>query len=413
MRRVITVIFLTLNMIWLVSPTSVYAQPQVIETSVDYVFGESVTFKAIVESEFPIVSGKLFFQASNDTQTILGTPEITQVDDTTYEFNYTYPISDYPLPAFSSIQYRYIITLKDGDIVQFPWDSFEYQDNRFVWNELKESSFRVFWYEGDIEFAQRVLDTAQEGSNKIQNLLQLTLPTPLKIYVYPDGQTMQKALNPTSENWVAGHADPDLGVIVVSLPQGPDQFLLMEQRVPHELMHIGLFEATNPGYQNLPTWLSEGLASQAELYPNPDYRVMLEYAVMNDSLLPMSNLCKSFPRDVSNALLAYAQSDSFTQYLYSTYGATGLEDLITNYANGLDCNNGARAALGKDLGQLERNWRREILNENVAAKAFTNFSPWLIFMIIVLVAPLSLALFGLRSSKGKKHDLAAVENSTT
>lgn len=412
MRRVITVVLLTLYLVLFANTTAVLAETQVIDTSVEYVFGEYVTFKAIVESENPIVNGKLFFQASNDTQTTIGTPQVSQIDDTTYELNYTHPIIDYPLPAFSTVQYRYILTLKDGDIVQFPWNSFEYKDNRFAWNELSESAFSVYWYEGDLDFAQRVLDTAQAGSNKIQNLLQLTLPTSLDIYIYPDGRTMQDALSPTSENWVAGHADPELGVIVVSLPKGPDQFLLMEQRIPHELMHVGLFEATDPGYQKLPTWLSEGLASQAELYPNPDYRVMLEYAAKNGGLLSMKDLCKSFPRDVSNALLAYAQSDSFTRYLYNTYGSTGLEDLITNYANGLDCDNGAKVALGKDLAQLERNWHREILDVNVTAKAFTNFSPWLIFMMIILVAPLSLALFGLRSSKDKKQGLSSIENST-
>jgi len=222
-----------------------------------------------------------------------------------------------------------------------------------VIGERTEGSFQVYWYEGELEFGQQVLDTAQEGLIQIQNLLPLPVPDPLKIYVYPDAREMQATLDTASAGWVAGHADPELGVIVVALPGGPDQFLLMEQRIPHELMHIALYQATDMGYANLPAWLSEGLAAQVELYPNPDYRVFLSNAIENDSLIPMSNLCQSFPREASNAMVAYAQSESFTRYLYNAYGTPGLDALVTNYANGLDCDHGAKAALGRDLFQLD------------------------------------------------------------
>ena len=218
---------------------------------------------------------------------------------------------------------------------------------------------------------------------------------------------MQTALNPASAAWVAGHANPELGVMVVALPEGPDQVLLIEQRIPHELMHIALYRKTVTGYANLPIWLSEGLASQVELYPNSDYRIMLEFAALNDSLLPMSNLCRSFPREASNALLAYAQADSFTRYLYRTYGTTGLNKLVTNYANGLDCDNGAKAALGKDLSQLERAWLSELTNENLALTTFTNLLPWLIFLLFALGAPLGLALYFWRSNRSQRQ---AVQN---
>ncbi len=168
-----------------------------------------------------------------------------------------------------------------------------------------------------------------------------------------------------AQDWVAGHADPDLGVILVTLPEGPEQPLLVEQRVPHELMHVLLYQSNQLGYANLPAWLNEGLASNAELDPNPDYRILLEDAAKKNSLIPLANLCVSFPRDAYGALLSYAEAASFVKYLHDSYGVSGLTSLTQAYNNGLDCNQGAEQALGKSLVQLQRSWERDELSQDV------------------------------------------------
>jgi hypothetical protein len=393
-------------------PGSARAQTPEVDTSVEHLFGDHITFYALVHTDLRVVSATIFIKARSDSYTHLGTPVISKPDDDKSELFYVHLIPDYPMHAFSTVDYRYDITLEDGSTIKTPWYSFYYSDNRFEWQELVEGPFRIYWYEGELAFAQKVQDTAQEGLDKINSLLPLPIPNPLEIYIYPDARTMQTALSPASAGWVAGHADPKLGVIVVSLPGGPDQYLLMEQRIPHELMHIALHESNDLGYENIPVWLREGLASQVELYPNQDYRIMLEFAAAEDSLLPMENLCKSFPPDATNALLAYAQSASFTGYLHTTYGTSGLERLVTNYANGLDCDKGARAALGRSLSQLERGWRAELTNQNLALTAFNNLLPWLIILLFVLAAPLSLALFWSRGRRKENNSLDAVENAS-
>lgn len=412
MRRTLIMTMMTLLVGLILTPRTAGAQTHILETHADYLFDDHITFYARLKSDVPVENATIFFHASNDTHTHIGSPKITYMGSSIWALTYVHQIEEYPLPAYTNINYRYDIALKDQqELIQTSWYSFNYDDNRFDWDVLIEEPLQVHWYEGDFEFGQNILDVAQEGLDKIHNLLKLPIPNPTRIYVYPDAEVMKAALSPASANWVAGHADPELGVIVVSLPKGPDQVLLIEQRVPHELMHIALYESTTLGYANLPTWFSEGLASQVELYPNPDYRIMLEYSLANDSLLPMSNLCKSFPRDVSNALLAYAQADSFTRYLYSTYGTPGLEKLVTNYANGLDCDHGAKAALGKDLDQLERNWRGEIFNENLALTAVNNLLPWLVVLFLVLSAPLGLAFYLWWTNRGKEQPVSAFRES--
>ena len=68
---------------------------------------------------------------------------------------------------------------------------------------------------------------------------------------------------------MAGHAAPDLGVVLISIPAGPDEGLEMQRQIPHELMHLAQYEVIGENFTNQPYWLIEGMASEAELYPNP------------------------------------------------------------------------------------------------------------------------------------------------
>jgi hypothetical protein len=377
----------------------VFAHVEAVKDWVEYEFGDQITFYSQVESTTPIETAIVFFQAHNDTHTSIGLGTVKEIGDDLYQLSYTHPLEDYRLRAFSRVDYHWEITQAEDKKQQLPEESFEYIDNRHSWNSLEEKPFKVHWYEntGDVQFAQSVIDAAQNGYKAAYDLLPVTIPNnSLEIYVYPDSESMKAVLQPNSENWVAGHADADLGVIVAILPPGPDQKLLIEQRIPHELMHILLYQYTDPGYSNLPTWLNEGLASQVELYPNSDYPILLEDAVERKALIPMVNLCQTFPREASSALLSYAQAASFTKYLYNTYGTTGLVDLVKSYANGLDCERGAEQALGKNLTQLERGWRNEVLAEDTTQAAFNNLLPWLILLAAVLAAPLTIAVRRLR-----------------
>jgi hypothetical protein len=185
--------------------------------------------------------------------------------------------------------------------------------------------------------------------------------------------------------------------MVVSLPKGPEQRLEMERQIPHELMHIMLYQKVGPSYVNLPAWFNEGLSSIAELYPNPDYQVLLESAYEKGTLLPISSLCTSFPRDAAGAYLAYAESASFTRYLHEQYGSLPIDQLVRQYATGLDCERGIEVALGSSISQLERDWRRETLGEDPWLTALTNLAPWLLLLLAILAVPIVLVIVTLRS----------------
>jgi hypothetical protein len=375
-----------------------------LDTKVTHIFSESIYFNANIESVTPIVAAVLYFQAEGDPRTNVGLAQVRRLGKNKFQADYLHKISDYSIRPFATISFHWELTLSSGEEYSSPVEYFTYDDNRFAWQTLEQDNFQVFWYMGDLQFAQDMIAIAKRGNNAIQSILPMPEPGNIAIYIYPDSESMQTVLQNGNESWIAGHADPDLSVILVALPDIPEQRLLAEQRIPHELVHILLYRYTKLGYAHLPTWLKEGLASIGELYPNPDYRILLENASKNNDLLPFHSLCEYFPNDASGALLAYAESQSFIRYIHSAYGTPGLQALVTAYANGLDCESGARQALGKNLDQIESSWRHDVLSQNVALGSLQNLSLWLLLILVVLFAPLMMFFFRIRSPQTERQD---------
>jgi hypothetical protein len=306
------------------------------------------------------------------------------------------------LRSFSETTYWYRVTLENGEVFTSEEYHFFYEDSRYDWETLEFDDFTVHWYDEEVDFGQEMVNIAGASLQRAETYLSLTPDETIHIYAYDNAREMQSALQTSGQDWVAGHADPDLGVILVSLPPGFERRLEMERQIPHELMHILLYQKTGPDYERLPVWLNEGLASITELDPNPDYYTILKEAYEEKQLLPIASLCQSFPQDTPSVLLAYAETASFTRYLYNQYGTPGLESLISSYADGLDCERGAEQALGSTLSQLETQWRREVFNQDPFISAVENLLPWVLVLLLIIGLPLVFSLLGSRKNHSRR-----------
>jgi hypothetical protein len=218
------------------------------------------------------------------------------------------------------------------------------------------------------------------------------------VYVYSNQADLQSAFQLGQLNWVAGHASPETGVVIISVAPGPDQELELERQLPHEMMHILQYIVAGNAFQQVPFWLSEGMASLSELYPNPDYGRVLENARQQQNVLAMETLCTGRPDQASSAFLAYAESASFVRFLHQSYGSSGLVNLIDQYRNGLGCSEAVQSAFGKSLTELDTQWRQNVLHEDVVQIAISNLSPYLLLLGLIVMVPL-LVGFGLRRKK--------------
>ncbi len=362
-------------------PAQAQSGVQVLQPHVDYQFGKQAVFKAQLQMDTPVEKVYLSYQSQGEG---VQTQEISL--ETGQDLSYTINLPNGLLRPFARVTYWFTVKPKNANPVDSPRNSFYYEDNRFTWQTLENGLFYIHWVEGDLAFGQEAENVAEEGLRAIQNLVPLDPPVdPFEIYIYPHAKDLQNSLEIGGEPWIAGHASPDLGVVLVSIPIGPEQRLNMEQQIPHEMAHVMLYQKTGAKYANIPIWLSEGFASLAELYPNADYSRALDVARQNQSLLPMESLCQVFPLDASGAFLGYAQSASFTRFIQQNYGSSGLNRLVQSYMDGLGCSEGTAAALGVTLGYLDTQWQQEVLGINVQAIAWQKLSPYLSLFGIVLL----------------------------
>jgi hypothetical protein len=346
-------------------------------------FGQQITFQARLKSQIPIVSAALVFSDNFDEIVRRFPVDIGEDGVVTYRFDVTQNV----LRPFTTISFWFEVTLQNGQTLRSDNYRVQYVDDRFTWQQQVDGMLRVHWYEGDAVFGDALLDVSRRSLTAVNALIPDPLDAPLDVYVYASTSDLQSALFLGGEDWQGGHANPKLGVVMLAVTPGPGQSIDMETLIPHELAHVLLYRSVGDGYVSLPVWLSEGIASLAELYPNPDYEQALTVASQNDSLLPIAELCDSFPLDASGAYLAYAESQSFVRYLRDSYGTPALFSLTSAYADGLSCEQGVVRALSTSLANLDTRWRESVLGQNVAGVFLRNMSPYLGLFVFLLLIP--------------------------
>lgn len=359
-----------------------------------YRFGEQVDFLAAILSPSPLQSASItvFDQRLN----VLRSEPLTVNADGASQF--ILDARQTNIRAFTLVYWRYDLVLGDGAAFQSDFFSFRYDDNRFDWQELEEGGLRLRWTQGDEAFAQNTLDAARAGLDAIGQYFPVDLAQPVDIFIYASQADMQF---PGYDSWVVGVAEPSSNVALAVIEPGNEQAELMGWRIPHELMHVMMYRYLGEGYDNAPAWLREGFATLVEANPSPEYDHALSDAAAREALMPLVDLCASFPVQADSAFVAYAQARSFVAFLRDTFGVTKLVDLATAYADGLTCDSGVELVYGLTLTQLEADWRQSALGQEVLNSALQATFPYLVLLCVMLAIPLALGLNAMRQKTRK------------
>jgi hypothetical protein len=366
--------------------------------SAEPTFGEHITFTARLVPPVPPIQ-KASILIYDSTQAITHSQPVTFDPNGVSEFRFD--TRQNSLRPFTTVLWRYEITLADGSTSMSQTSAIRYDDDRFAWQMLESDALRIHWYAGDEQFGVAALNAGQAGLQSIRNLFPPDLSQPVDVFIYANEDDLRGTLY-ASDAWVAGHADSPAGVIMVTIEPGPGQGILMEQRIPHELMHVMMYRQVGAGYGNVPAWLREGIPMLAEVYPNPDYDTVLRDAAARDALIPMRDLCASFSPRIDSAFLAYAQSRSFTGYLRGQYGMDGLLTLAAAYADGVDCERGPERAFGVSLAKLDLDWRQSVLGQDALGVTLGNMAPYLVLLCLVLLIPI-FSILSTMKRKGNHH----------
>lgn len=352
-----------------------------------YQYGLQATFQIQVKSSNPIKELMILVQ-SDERQPISQPLTLSNNGSVIFQMD----LAKANLRPFGLVEYWYKGKLTNGRTFESEHYSFDYIDNRFEWHKASDGRFEVYWNTPDLALGDTVLQVALDSLRSAVSYLPVPPTLPIRIFIYSSGKDLQEALQLGKIDWMAGHASPDLNLILLSLPPSVEQRLELERQLPHELIHILEYQITGDRYPSTPTWLNEGLASLAEIYPNPDYPRALEQAAGANSLLPIESLCSAFPIEASQAILAYAESASFIKFLSSRFGLPSLQALLQKYRDGMDCESAVQSVYGLNIAQLETRWKQEELGINPVASAARNLAPYLTLSLLILLPPAAVIL---------------------
>lgn len=365
------------------------------ETSHDYTFGQTATFALELPAESTVEQATFYLQANRAPTTGID----AHVTDGRTEITRNLVVE--PLPPYANLTYWWSYDDDAGGLVETERVSFQYIDNRYVWQLAEGDGLTVHWVTGERSRMIQAVDVAETALRTFQEALGTDPVEGTDIYLYPSQTDLASAMQLAGFDWAGGVAYPELGVVLVAIPPTVDAPLMMQQDIPHELTHRALYDwLGSQGYAALPTWLNEGLAMAFEMRPDPLRAVVIEEAHISGNLIPLAELCQPFPDDPQRAELAYAQSERIVAYLRQTYGWSGLRRLILAYADGKACNAGMLEGIEQDLVAVDRAWRISLEQSQgtsgssaprpEATLLWRDAGPWLVVLAALLLPGLSL-----------------------
>ena len=114
----------------------------------------------------------------------------------------------------------------------------------------------------------------------------------------------------------------------------------------------------NP-YNELPTWLDEGLAVYNQGPPDPTFTALLNQAIANNQLISVRSLSSPFSAYSNEATLSYAESYSVVNYLITTYGQAKMLELLNTFQQGSTYDGAFQKVYGFDMDKLYTLWKAE------------------------------------------------------
>jgi hypothetical protein len=357
-------------------------------SSVVHTFGGQMTFAIAAHSDAGITEAALLLRVGADSRTDVTEAEFTP--GLRIDTRVTRDLQAQPIPPFATVVYSWRLTDSAGQTLTTPEQAYLYEDNRFSWQSVVRGPVHAHWHSGDFAFGQSIADIGYQALDRASRLMDAAQPETVDIYVYEKLGDLQSGLSLGGRTWVAGHADPSLGVVLVYSSPDPIGLLELENTLSHELTHVMVYQIVGPGYSRMPVWLDEGLATNSELRPSPTYADALTQATKAEALLPLESLCGSFGVDGSRIILSYAQSASVVRYIRDRWGPSAIGGLLAAYRDGASCQGGVQRVLNVSLAELQADWVSDVLR----ASPFINFLRSLLPYLLVF-GPVAIILAAL------------------
>ena len=262
------------------------------------------------------------------------------------------------LPPGSSLEYWWTVENVDGDRTATLPARIVFDDNRYSWQSLTEGKVTLYWYQGDNSFAGELMSAAQQALERLNEYTAAELERPVKLYVYADAQDLQGSMIYPQE-WTGGVAFTRYGIMAIGI--APEKLDWGKKAIAHELTHLVIHQVTLNPYNEIPTWLDEGLAMRSEGPLSVSFSLYLDRAIAEGSLISVQSLSSPFSAYADEASLSYAQSYSLVEFIIDSYGQGKMFELLNAFKEGSTYDGALEKVYGFDMDGLNSLWREYIL----------------------------------------------------
>jgi hypothetical protein len=368
------------------------------DVAYEYEFGKTLIITATISRPYNIKN----LTVSLEPENLQARQILAEIDNNT-QIKATYDLQTNSIDPFSRVYFWFNAELQNGSIISSPSFWFDYIDNRLEWKSNTSKLFQIFWVNGDSKYGQNIQLVAKNGLEQATMILPLAPSIPIEIYIYPDIASLNSIFSTDSELWVNGRALLKANRIIVVDEPPLEDITDLERSIPHEIMHLLQFQVLGANYAYAPTWLMEGLASQAELYANSDRERVLAKAIETRSLTPLNALCLGISPDPEQANIDYAHSASLVHYIQNTYGNQVFLTLLEGASSGKDCNSLVNASLGISLQRLEDEWLASV-SDNPPTTTLRQLTPYLWIFIPGVLAISGIVVLIIRRSRTNRKE---------
>ena len=269
------------------------------------------------------------------------------------------------LPPGSRVEHWWTVTDASGDMVETIPLQVQFGDERYSWRNLTQGKVTLYWYEGEESFAEEIMLSVEQVLVQLAEDTGAYLERSVKIYIYGNSQDLRGAMIYPQE-WTGGVAFTRHGTIAIGIT--PLNLSWGLRAIAHELTHLVIHQMTLNPYNDLPTWLDEGLAMYSEGELGATFRMYLDRAIAEDSLISVRSLSSPFSAYAEQSYLSYAQSYSLVEFLIDNYGRERMLELLDTFREGSSYDGALKKVYGVDMDGLDTLWRDYVARQSQKAE---------------------------------------------
>lgn len=339
-----------------VTRVDVRAAGAITDVRVDNQFPEKLIFHATVAADSDLTRVEFHYTPLPDGTDATGVVEFSPGKTASVEFELK--VNDPPrsyFPAGTTIRYSWVAEDSDGNTFNSQPVDFLFLDNRFEWTPIQTERLTLYYHSGSESYANELAQIGSDGLRNTGSLLNVTVPFPVRVFLYSDPEEMRPALQTRSASFseLVTTGGVRVSSDTVFVAKGFDD---TADTLRHELAHVVTKVAGEGAFGDLPAWLDEGTAVYSQSEPGSGYSSAIEDAIASQN--PLSLKAMEAASDVPGEVnLFYGQSWSTVQYLIDFHSPQRFAALFAEFKKGATVDDALKTVYGFDVTGLENEWR--------------------------------------------------------